>query len=431
MEGRGARGNVVRIGPAQRIERGAAAFVGLIGLLASASAALASNAIEPIGVSVQARARGGTDVAVGDTALSQIENPATLTLLQPEVYRLDASGQVMFSHYEWSRPLGSADSENNVPPFANVGLAMPVNEKLRLGLAFHSKSGVMTRYHIRHTMMAFTKQRVMSDMKNGAVVFNAAYQVTPKLSLGAGVRAELLTAKYDTVLGSADIEFGRGYAIGGGYQVGLHYQSREDLAFGLAYRSPSWFPDLSGGEGKAILSGAVPVSLGDINQDEPRLPQRIAGGVAWDATDWLKLIGEIRWINYSNSLGNSATYATDGLVDLRLPVNLEYDDQWVFAVGSEFKLSKHWRLGLGYNYGTNPISPSRVMPISANAIEHHITTGLRYETERWWVGGGCILGIPASVTSDPVSLIPLGIDYGFGTIRHVQHSIFFGFGYSW
>jgi len=392
-------------------------------------AAFGTDGIEPIDVSTQARSRGGADVAVGDSALSQIENPANLA--HHHEYRLDFSAQATFPKCHWSSPVDSAASEVDVVPLGNLGLAVPVDDRLTLGLGLHSKAGLSSSYHLRHWLLPFFDRRVSSDLKDMSITGNVGYRLTDKLSIGAGLRAEVATAEFNVVLGPAGVHLGRGYAYGMGFQTGLHYQAREDLAFGLAYRSPTWFTDMSGGSAKASLFGLVPLDLGNVNLDEFRMPQKVTAGVAWDATDWLKLVGEARWIDYSSSSMNSVTVATDGWVDLRVPFPMGYRDQWVFIAGAEFALDERWTLGLGYNFCTETVPASNLVPIGSVIAQHNMTVGLRYDTGTWWVGGGYILGFPITVRNDGPSRIPLGIDYGYSSFEHVQQSLFFGLGYRW
>jgi len=149
-------------------------------LLVPGGAALGTNANEPIGLGARSRARGGADIAVGDSALTQIDNPAALTLLSPKVYRLDASGQLIMVRSHWSGPVDSADAENSVPPAVNVGVAIPIDDRLTWGLAFHSKSGLSARYHLRHVFIPFMDRRVLSDVKNVALSTGAGYKLTPR-----------------------------------------------------------------------------------------------------------------------------------------------------------------------------------------------------------------------------------------------------------
>jgi len=400
-------------------------------ILSDANVARATDALEPIGVSTQARMRGGADVAVGDSALSQIDNPATLSLSPRDVYALDVASQLAIVVAPWRGPLDSADSQRKLIHLHNVGLAIPINDRLTTGVALHSKAGLGTRFKLRHLMIPFMKRRVGSDMKDVTLNFSAAYKLTKKLSLGVGARLEVATSEFSLVLGPADVKFGRGYAYGGGFQVGLHYQARDDLAFGLAYRSPSWFGDLSGGSAKASLLGFIPVPLGPAAIDKLVLPQKITAGVAWDATDRLKLIGEVRWTNYNNSTFHSTTIAIDAPIDIRYPFPLGYRDQWAFILGAEYKLDKHWTLAAGYHYATAPVPRQYLVPTCSIPTQHHLTVGLRYETKRWWVGGGYILAFRQSLHGPGYNRIPLGIDYGFSDMAQTHHSISLGFGFRW
>jgi long-chain fatty acid transport protein len=391
----------------------------------------ATDGIEPIDVSMQARARGGADVAVGDSALSQVDNPASLALRPRDLKQFDFSGQLIFPQVHWSGPIDSADSEIKLIPLANVGISIPHNEKLTFGFALHSKAGLAARYHIRHLLIPFWDRQCGADMKDISIMANAGYKLTDKLSIGAGLRAEIVTAKFSTVLGPVDAEFGRGYAYGGGFQLGLHYQATPDLTLGLSYRSPSWLTDVSGGEVEASLFGIGHIGVGKGNIDEFRLPQKITAGAAWDVTDWLKLIGEVRWKNYAKSSLNGCTVATDGLADLRIRLPMGYRDQWIFIVGAEFKLDEHWKFAVGYNYCTNPVPRDHLLPIGSVISQHHVTAGLRYEQDKWWVGGGYILGFTNSLSGNGRSKIPLGIDYALSEVSQTQHHLFLGFGFSW
>lgn len=400
----------------------------MLALAAFPAVAMASDGFEPIGVSMQATARGGADVAVGDTAISQIDNPASLSLRPRHALKLDVANENAFVSNEWNGPLESASSQVRFFPLLNSGISVPINDRLTLGAAVHSRGGFSSRFDARHLLIPFMERRVFSDLKVFTFPVNVAYKITDRLSAGIGFRTEVATARFGTVLGPADVDISRGWAVGGGFQAGLHYQARKDLAFGLGYRSPTWFNDLRGGDAKASLLGLLPLELGKADIDMLRLPQRIMLGAAWDVTDRVKLIGETRWINYSSSTLHSTTLAIDGPIDIRYPLPLGYRDQGVFILGSEIKLAERWKLGLGYHYATPNISPSHLFPEGSIIANHHFTLGLRYETPKWWAGAGYLIGLPATLRGNGCSHIPLGVDYGFGSIRQMQQALLVGFG---
>jgi long-subunit fatty acid transport protein len=208
------------------------------------------------------------------------------------------------------------------------------------------------------------------------------------------------------------------------------YRLRDDLTFGIAYRSPTWAGDVSGGRGKASLFGLLPIDLGGVQIENLRLPQRVSAGLAWDATDRLKLVGEVRWLNYRNSSLDTLNVKTARPIEMRVGLPLKYRNMWVFIAGAEYRLDAHWTASLGYNYGTQPVAESGLLPMGSTLAQHHITAGLRYARDNWWVGGGYMVGFAPTLHNDGVSAIPLGIDYSGSSIKQVQHSVLIGFGFS-
>ena len=69
--------------------------------------------------------------------------------------------------------------------------------------------------------------------------------------------------------------------------------------------------------------------------------------------------------------------------------------------------------------------------MGSTIAKHHITAGVRYERDNWWIGAGYILGMREKMTGVGYSRIPLGIDYGLSRLEQTQHSLAVGFGFSW
>lgn len=391
----------------------------------------ATDGLEPIGVGARANARGGADVAVGDSALSQIENPALLSLRRRDSHEFDAEGEIALADAHYRGAIDSASSTRRLVPLGNMAVSVPLDEQWTLGLALHSKAGLGTTYRLRHLMIPFVERRVGGDLKVLDPQVNFAWKASDKLALGAGARVEVATTEFSTVLGPLDLDVSRGYAAGAGFQAGLLYKPRDDLAFGLAYRSSTWCSDVSGGSAKASLFGALPIDLGGVRIPDLTLPQRISAGLAWDATDRLKLTAETRWFNYSATTFNHTDVRTDGRLDLRYPFPMGYRDQWAWIVGAEYRLGRNWVAAGGYHYATAPIDRAHMLPMGSTISQHHVTLGLRYETEKWWVGAAYGLALPASLAGNGRSAVPLAFDSAFGEIRQTQHVISMGFGYRW
>jgi long-subunit fatty acid transport protein len=247
--------------------------------LGLARAALATDGLEPIGLSVQSLLRGGADVAIGDSALSQIDNPATLRLVPGSI---DASGEVLMPVTRWRGVYDTSGSSVHALPLGHIGVALPGNDRFNFGLAAWSKSQIGTSFHLR-SLAAFTEpRRTYANMRDIGFGFNGAVRVTDDLSLGAGLRCELVTGEFTSLAGPEQVYFGRGYGLGAGFQLGLHYRITPDLTFGAGYRSPTWFQDLFGEHTSSGLTndweirstGARAVNFGRPRSTTSRCPRK-------------------------------------------------------------------------------------------------------------------------------------------------------------
>ena len=185
--------------------RWAAVWLLVLGL---ARAALATDGVEPIGISTQSLMRGGTDVAIGDSALSQIDNPATLMLLPRSI---DASGELLMPLTKWRGLYDTAESSAKALPLGHAAFATPVKDRFAFGLAFWSKEQLDTNFRIRSTNIPFHERHTYANMRDFGFGPSAAVRVNDALSLGAGMRLELVTGEFTSLAGPEQIHFGRGY----------------------------------------------------------------------------------------------------------------------------------------------------------------------------------------------------------------------------
>ena len=59
-----------------------------------------------------------------------------------------------------------------------------------------------------------------------------------------------------------------------------------------------------------------------------------------------------------------------------LPFVFDWRDQWVFALGGDFRLDDRWTLRAGYNYGENPVPDHTLTPLFPATVEHHLSVGV-------------------------------------------------------
>lgn len=390
-----------------------------------ALAAAASDGVETLGVSFHDRGRAGTDVAVGDTALSPLLNPASVANF--DALQVDFATSHILPQIRWQGLLDEADSTVRHIPLAGIGVAGALGGGWHGGLAVNAKSGLLSEMQFRHLTIPWMRREVGADVKNVMLSANVARRFGARLTLGAGVNIEYVSARFSEVLGPVDLEFGRGDAFGIGFQVGARYELTPAVTIAAAYRTPTWFGDVAGGRGRASLGGVIPLDLGPIRKADFKLPQRASLGVAWRPNGRLLLSAETRYVHHSGTSLDAVELHAARLPGVALSLPLGYRNQWIFKIGGEYRLDERWVIGAGYSYATNPVDPAALRAIASVMTQHHVSIGLRYEAENWWAGIGYGFAFPHGMNSSGTR-IPLGVDYAFSRVDHLQHEVFAGFG---
>jgi long-chain fatty acid transport protein len=198
-----------------------------------------------------------------------------------------------------------------------------------------------------------------------------AFQLMPNLSVGMAVHIDY---------GNLDLKNGGSSGFAFGLQPGIIYKPSDNLSLGLTYTSAQKVDHKN---------------VADFDQDGTdddlalEAPQQIGFGAAYDFfSTGLLIAADIKWLNWSDA---------DGYREF------DWNDQWVFALGVQYKASSRLTFRAGYNYGKNPVEehdnfsglttttvqgktlPStyyyetfRIIGFPA-IVEHHFTAGIGYK----------------------------------------------------
>jgi long-chain fatty acid transport protein len=212
---------------------------------------------------------------------------------------------------------------------------------------------------------------------------NVAYLVNDRLSVGLGLHIDY---------SALDLGSGTSFNYGWGAQVGAIYKVSDYVSLGVTYRTPqsvdhenvsNFNADLNG-DGDSLDAGED-TTLDDLELESP---QELGVGVAVEPMPG-KLLIEVnaKWVNWGDAKGYE---------------DFDWDNQWVIAVGAQFKPTEKLALRLGYNYGENPVKEHngfdgatvtfvQGVPTSTlnyeflriagfpAIVEHHLTAGIGYE----------------------------------------------------
>jgi long-chain fatty acid transport protein len=382
-------------------------------------AAFATNGDNLIGVGPISRAMGGVGIAQPMDAISAVfANPAAMcfgeycpgsefdfsgTLFMPKikakVTNAGTPGLTSAVNLE-------TDSEDNIYPIPAIGFSVPISpepQNWRFGLAAYGVTGLGVDY--RNTSIdnstyypsppfPVPAPLVSGDYTQLQIMKFApsiAFQLSPNFSAGLAVHINY---------GNLDLKNGGSSGFAFGFQPGIIYKPIDNLSLGLTYTSP-----------QKINHKNVSDFDGDGTDDDLKLesPQQVGLGIAYDFFNaGLVLEANVKWVNWSNAEGYN---------------DFDWKDQWVLAIGAQYKATDKLVIRAGYNYGENPVKehnnfnglttttvqgktlPStyyyetfRIIGFPA-IVEHHITAGIGYKfTDAFSLDLGFVYAFENSIT---------------------------------
>ncbi len=479
-------------------------------------AARANNGLQLIGTGPKANGRGGVETAVADSALSAGRNPALLMALE----RKRVDGALLWL-YERTRTRTDTeqrlDNVGTPVPFPSVWFAWdpaaPARDdpawdryeggEVRLGFGLHMPAALVFApsaalawrasstlslggsLNVVMTYLKFDTDGGSLGGSGGATDYvprgdvTIYYQpdgtpVVPPQPFDAGTGEQVSWAevwqavsqgvsgppppnapkkKQPRVILSIDGAFG----VGLQGQFGALWTPREDLAFGIALRTPGIIfrprgrgrldfdeaiATLNEDPGvQLLLGGLIDTYVPDrgrngfasdyrVETKRLVLPPEVSLGVAWWPLERWMVGADVRWIGWDMALNKISLHASGGknadINEIAGGPTIDYDlklfwrDQFVFALGTALALRPDLVVRLGYNYGNNPV-PQRTMAASSLVIEHHLTLGASMELGRWNVDFAYIWGIPKQGT----------IESARTRFKTELHVVQIGFGYQW
>ncbi|WP_022670677.1 OmpP1/FadL family transporter [Hippea alviniae] len=161
-------------------------------------------------------------------------------------------------------------------------------------------------------------------------------------------------------------------AYGIGFDLGLVYKINDMLTVGLVYKSKRYMQKLewntTPGNGLMITSDKVKMRLD--------MPRQVAFGIDFRPIEPLRIETDIRWINYKDVMWEPKV---SGLAIDKWPFH--WHNQWVFAVGASYDISKSFTVRAGFNYAKSPIKDEDLNSniVAPAIVQTHATIGFTYK----------------------------------------------------
>ncbi|GAB4341195.1 MAG: TonB-dependent receptor [Desulfobulbaceae bacterium] len=361
--------------------------------LLAAEPAHATNGMNMIGYSIRSSGMGGADVAVDSDCSGAACNPATLGGLQDDSMALGMSllmPQLSFSQEAAGADVDGRDQYFPLPYLAYARKPDP-SSPWTLGVDLFAQGGMGV--DVRDYPTPGGPGSFDSLVRYGRLTMAANYSLNDRLSLGAGV-----------MVGYADIEFSLfpeypgGIAVDDlssfGYagRVGLHYRFSDTLSFGFQYTSEAAL-DMEDGTLTANYGPGGTVTF-DAEMEDFTWPREAEAGFAYHPLPRLLIAGDIKWIDWSDAIDTVKVRTRGGPAGVPAPVSpgsdalvfaMNWQDQWVFALGLEYIINERHTIRAGYNYGKSPVPDDSLSPLFPAIVEHHLTLGYRFSAGNWGV----------------------------------------------
>lgn len=173
---------------------------------------------------------------------------------------------------------------------------------------------------------------------------SVSYQLTPQISVGAGLQLQYMDLKaLNTSAYEADAD-----DFGVGAQAGINITPFRGTSIGLGYRSRIEH-DLEG-DIKNLAAGPLFTS-GEIKADLDT-PDKVTLSLRQELTSTMRLLGTVEWTNWS-----VLDVVPVPLPNGALPSNLvfNWEDGWFYSIGGEYDVSPKLTLRAGIAYEESPI----------------------------------------------------------------------------
>jgi len=320
-----------------------------------------------------------TDVRIRDTGTTVLDNAVPGGIAVGGVVEGDASDLAGLPNLAFAHRIGGA---------RNVWLGFGVQAPFGLGIEY--SPAFRARYDTREARL-----RVIDV--SGAVGF----QLTDSLSIGGGLNVQRTDARLENAVPNLNgtgipgqfatdgvlIVRADSYAVGG--NIGLHFKATDALQLGLHYKS-RMSHDLEGysqGNNLSGVPGVLPLDLLNGRGGSAtrlNLPDVVTASAAWQATDNLSLMAELRWFNWSRF--RELAFRFDSPAGVTIPITRpeSYQDEYNLAFGGEYRLNPQWIVRAGYLYDRTPTPDATRSTAVPDANRHWFSLGATWAFQPGW-----------------------------------------------
>jgi long-chain fatty acid transport protein len=355
--------------------------------------ARATNGMYLVGYGAETTGRAGANLAISDRSLALNFNPAGLSQLQGQHWTANIS--LLAPSLKFENGLnGSTDAEDRLFPLPALAYVRAGRETpWSWGVGFVGQGGMGATFKNLNTPFG-TRDETSSEVRFATLSPAVSYAFSDDFSLGAAVNIGYADASFRffprTSFFNAQspansffgIDLSRAKGLQTSFRGGAWWRPDPRLAVGAIYqtRTRSTFDN-----GDMTVNFTNHPLLGrkvryNAEVDGFTFASQAGLGFAWrPSSPWVVALDVKRYF-WDSAIDTVRVKAKDPSVQgapstLELPFVFNWKDQWVYALGADYRLSDRLTLRAGYNHGTNPVPGSTLTPLFPATTERHLTAG--------------------------------------------------------
>ncbi|MES0327670.1 MAG: outer membrane protein transport protein [Gammaproteobacteria bacterium] len=305
-------------------------------LVSTVSVAYATNGDQMLGVTATQWGMAGAAVAAPQDSGTIMTNPAGLSLLNIEDVRFDMG----IGFLNPPRKANGVESDSDLYMIPSGSVAFKIDEQLTFAMGMAGLSGMGVDF--ADVTPAPGNQNVVTTKQFFKVAPGFSYQISDKLALGAALNIDYQSLALDmdmSAVGGPTLHLPQNQVYGFGLTLGAIYKISDELQFGASYISKQSMSDFKWNTSTGAYS---------MNMDAPEI---FSMGIAYQPGDDLLVEVDIKYIGFSDVLDVVVLSTPAG----DMPMTFGWDDQLVFALGVQKKISEKTTIRAGLNYGESPI----------------------------------------------------------------------------
>ena len=357
-------------------------------LVCAVPGSLCANGLRLVSQDALATARGEAFVATANNPSAIYYNPAGITQLSGLQSRSGIYGVYFDATYE--PPSGAPNAGKTYDLESNIAVIpqffstyTPADLPVAFGFGIYSPFGGRISWPQDTGFRTVGLEGSLTYIALNPVV---AWQVGPKLSVGAGLLANY--AKTDIEQGllrnqkpfSNYFKFeGDGWSVG--YNLGVLWQPSDKLSFGANFRSATTL----NAEGRTEFEQQPVIRPTELDASaEYTFPLTVVLGVSYRPTPQWNVefnADYTDWSSFDSTTIRQAT-APPFPVQQNIEVKLGWQPSWLYEFGVTRYFQGGWQVSGGYVFSENSVPDTYYNPLAADLDRHVFSLGTGYQGKR-------------------------------------------------